>query len=209
LTQAQLDALNSGITSGKVSTYDGYASTISWKQDALTLPATPTQWNLVVWGADNETLTDGWAVPTGVPSWWNNWDVLTNVSGTPTWVAPSWITKVFTLASTSDLTTAQAAYDWYVNWWNPILKYWNVIYVVGRVANAFIAFSQCDHWIWQWKAIIRELIFTISSSAVTAIADNQTNPIIESNNSVGYKIQVSTTTPASWTANTVITFVTA
>jgi hypothetical protein len=33
LTQAQLDALNSGITSAKVSTYDGYAS---GKQDALT-----------------------------------------------------------------------------------------------------------------------------------------------------------------------------
>lgn len=33
LTQAQLDALNSGITSWKVSTYDWYAT---WKQDALT-----------------------------------------------------------------------------------------------------------------------------------------------------------------------------
>ena len=36
LTQAQLDALNSGITSWKVTTYDWYATTISWKQDALT-----------------------------------------------------------------------------------------------------------------------------------------------------------------------------
>ena len=34
------------------------------KQDALTLPATPTQWNLVTWWADNETFVDGWAVPT-------------------------------------------------------------------------------------------------------------------------------------------------
>lgn len=32
LTQAQLNALNSGITAGKVSTYDGYAT---GKQDAL------------------------------------------------------------------------------------------------------------------------------------------------------------------------------
>jgi hypothetical protein len=62
-------------------------STWSGKQDALTLPATPTQWNLVTWGADNETLVDWWAIPTGVPSWWNNWDVLTNVSWTPTWQA--------------------------------------------------------------------------------------------------------------------------
>ena len=34
------------------------------KQDALTLPATPTQWNLVVWWADNETFADWWVVPT-------------------------------------------------------------------------------------------------------------------------------------------------
>lgn len=64
MSQAQLDALNSWITSGKVSTYDGYATTIGWKQDALTLPATPTQWNLVTWWANNKTLVDGWAVPT-------------------------------------------------------------------------------------------------------------------------------------------------
>lgn len=35
------------------------------KQDNLTLPANPTQGNLVTWWADNETLVDGWAVPTG------------------------------------------------------------------------------------------------------------------------------------------------
>lgn len=35
LTSAQLNALNSWITSGKVATYDGYATTIAWKQDIL------------------------------------------------------------------------------------------------------------------------------------------------------------------------------
>ena len=45
LTQAQLDALNSGITSWKVSTYDWYASTIAWKQDTLTTQtAYTTKW---------------------------------------------------------------------------------------------------------------------------------------------------------------------
>ena len=135
LTQAQLDALNSGITSGKVSTYDWYSSTISWKQDALTLPATPTSWHLVTWGANNKTLADWWAIPTvptnvsafnndawyltsstwvtsvnsnvwpvtvnEVPSWWNNWDVLTNVSGTPTWQAPSGWHSTITVTLTS------------------------------------------------------------------------------------------------------------
>ena len=107
LSQAQLDALNSWITSGKVSTYDWYASTISWKQDALTLPATPTQWNLVVRWANNKTIADGWAIPTWVPSGWNNWDVLTNVSGTPTWAAPTGWVQMSTITVT--LTTA---------WWS-------------------------------------------------------------------------------------------
>ena len=132
LTQAQLDALNSWITSGKVSTYDWYAS---GKQDALTLPATPTSWHLVTWGANNKTLADWWAIPTvptnvsafnndawyltsstwvtsvnsnvwpvtvnEVPSWWNNWDVLTNVSGTPTWQAPSGWHSTITVTLTS------------------------------------------------------------------------------------------------------------
>lgn len=36
----------------------------------------------------------------GVPSWWNNWDVLTNVSWTPTWQAPSgWDVQVSTQAN--------------------------------------------------------------------------------------------------------------
>ena len=45
LTTAQLNALNSGITSGKVSTYDGYANTIAWKQNALaTQTAYTSKW---------------------------------------------------------------------------------------------------------------------------------------------------------------------
>ena len=35
LTQAQLDAINSGITANKVSTYDGYAALIAGKQNTL------------------------------------------------------------------------------------------------------------------------------------------------------------------------------
>lgn len=34
------------------------------KQDSLTLPATPTSWHLVTWGADNKTLADWGAIPT-------------------------------------------------------------------------------------------------------------------------------------------------
>ena len=96
------------------------------KQDALTLPATPTQWNLVTWWANNETLVDGWAIPTWVPSGWNNWDVLTNVSGTPTWQAPSgWIENV----TTGTTSTVTGIWAWseaeYTALWS---KSWTVLY---------------------------------------------------------------------------------
>ena len=55
-------------------------TTWSGKQDALTLPATPTQWNLVTWWANNKSLVDWWAIPTGVPAVWTNGQVLTVVS---------------------------------------------------------------------------------------------------------------------------------
>ena len=35
-----------------------------------------------------------------VPSWWNNWDVLTNVSWTPTWSAPTWWVSMSTITVT-------------------------------------------------------------------------------------------------------------
>ena len=44
---------------------------ITWgnKQDALTLPATPTQWNIVTWGASNKTLVDWWTPVVSGDSW--------------------------------------------------------------------------------------------------------------------------------------------
>ena len=69
------------------------------KQDALTLPATPTQWHLVTWWADNETLEDGWAVPTvptNVSSFVNDAGYLTSetvVSG------DSWTTYTIKVAN--------------------------------------------------------------------------------------------------------------
>ena len=130
LTQAQLDALNSWITSGKVSTYDWYATTISWKQDALTLPATPTQWNLVTWWANNKTLVDGWAIPTGVPSGWNNWDILTNVSWTPTWQAPSGWDVVVSSQTGNILTSWMKIWAWTESdYWNLSSYDQNTIYL--------------------------------------------------------------------------------
>lgn len=97
-------------------------TTWDWKQSALTLPSTPTQWNLVTRWANNTTLADWWAIPTGVPSGWNNWDVLTNVSWTPTWAAPSgWDVQIST-QSWNILTSWAKIWAWiesdYQNLWS-------------------------------------------------------------------------------------------
>ena len=171
LTQAQLDALNSWITSWKVSTYDGYASIISWKQDALTAqtvytaqgsatkvpqittnslwqvtsitevtitqpdiswlvtwPVSSTDWHLAVFDwATWKIVKDWWTVPNWVPSGWNNWDVLTNVSGTPTWQAPSWWIENVTTWTTSTVTGIWAWTE--AEYWN-ITPSWTVLYFV-------------------------------------------------------------------------------
>lgn len=82
------------------------------KQDSLTLPATPTQWHLVTWWANNKSLVDWWAIPTGVPSGWNNGDVLTNVSWTPTWSAPSWWDVVVSSQANNILTSWMKIWAW-------------------------------------------------------------------------------------------------
>lgn len=61
-------------------------SALGSKQDALTLPANPTSWHLVTWWADNETLVDGWAVPT-VPT---NVSAFTNDAGYITSASLAW-----------------------------------------------------------------------------------------------------------------------
>ena len=66
-------------------------STWSWKQDALTLPATPTQWNLVVRWANNKTIADGWAIPTWFNPWWTATTgyVVTKTADGYEWQAPT------------------------------------------------------------------------------------------------------------------------
>jgi len=95
-------------------------TTWSGKQDALTLPATPTQWNLVTWWANNKSLVDWWTIPTGVPSGWNNGDVLTNVSWTPTWSAPSGWDVVVSSQANNILTS------WMKIWAGLETDYWNL-----------------------------------------------------------------------------------
>ena len=110
LTTAQINALNSWITSAKVTTYDGYASTISWKQDALT----------------TQTAYTSKGTSTKVPT------ITTNTLGQVTWITETSIAFPVTSVngSTGSVTvsefnpwgTATTGYvlkktaDWY--WWD-------------------------------------------------------------------------------------------
>ena len=151
------------------------------KQDALTLPATPTQWNLVTWGADNETLVDGWAIPVTSVNW-QTWAV----------TIEEWKTKVFTLASTSDLTNAQAAYNWYLNGGNPIIKYSNSYLTLAYVYSSYLRFTRVVQTsTTQFFVYVETVEFTLSSWSVTAISDITAN------------IKAATTAPTSWDAKTI------
>lgn len=111
-----------------------------------------------------------------------------------------WITKIFTLASTSDLTTAQEAYDWYANWGNPILKVSGssslyTLWIVDATEMKF--FMASFNWATSsgpWVTI-GWYIFTLSSWTVTAVSAYDWN-----------FIRISDTVP-TWYNNSTITFV--
>ena len=54
-------------------------------------PASATDGHLAVFDtATGKLIKDWWAVPTGVPSGWTDWQVLSKVSGSIAWANPSW-----------------------------------------------------------------------------------------------------------------------
>ena len=202
-----------------------WAVTVNDVKVSASAPSNPTEW-MAWYDTTNDALKvyDGsnwiqtwavtsvnnqtWAVTVNeVPSWWTDWDVLTNVSGTPTWSAPSgWITKVFTLASTSDLTTAQAAYDWYLNGGNPIIKFqfrcfrfnWEHNWIVEFTASQAwedmaLAWTSIPRWT-TWMFATYSLNMTVSSWNITWITYNK------------FRVLKSTSIPTSWNDDA-ITFV--
>ena len=84
-----------------------------------------------------------------------------NFINTPT--IPTVNTKTFTLASTSDLTTAQAAYDWYLGGNTPQILYSNSIYILAWVSSSYVYFvSNNEMWGTMWNSRS-----TVSISTVT------------------------------------------
>lgn len=109
LTTAQLNALNSWITSGKVSTYDGYAT---WKQDALTAQtayssqwtstAVPTITTNSLWQVTTISETDIAFPVTSVNgnTWAVTWLQTQHTATTATLSSASWSSKAQTVSVT-------------------------------------------------------------------------------------------------------------
>lgn len=107
------------------------------------------------------------------------------------------ITKVFTLSSTSDLTTAQDALDWYNAGWNPIIHYSfdNRNYALTQINPAAYMYFTSTRYSWDGGYTGRTLYITISSWSVTWITEQN------------WDLYISSVAPWTWTANTIITIV--
>lgn len=151
------------------------------------------------WNSWKFLTTDGsdvsWANVDALPSQTGqSWKFLTTNWTTASWANPVETTKIFTLSSISDLTTAQAAYDFKESWWSPILVlYWMYFYYYNN-NKFFYVDSQWPNTSWNWLQW-RVLSLTVSSWTVTAIS------------SISNTIRVSTSAPTSIFGNDCITFV--
>jgi len=77
-------------------------------------------------------------------------------------------TKTFYLSSTSDLVTAQAAYDWYVARKNPIVAIWDLIYNVVSSTSSRVIFVNNNTGILNWSNT------SLRHNTVTFTIDNWT-----------------------------------
>lgn len=80
------------------------------KQDALTLPSTPTSWHLVVWWANNKTFADWWVVPTSFEPWtWTTGQILRKTASWYQWSDE--VGQVYTAWNWLDLTSNEFSID--------------------------------------------------------------------------------------------------
>lgn len=157
-------------TNDKLKSYDWANWNVVWDGD-VTWPASSTDWHLAVFdGVTGKLIKDWWAVP------------VQNV-------------KIFTLSSTSDLVNAQAAYDWYVGGWVPIIKSNDATYAwyyyLNYMDSSLWIFRNMSTQTSQYLFNDRSLKLTISSWSVTALTFFQS------------QIQKVSSLPASPVANVV------
>lgn len=191
LTQAQLDALNSWITSWKVTTYDGYAA---GKQDTLTLPSSVVSGNAVVFGVNNKTLNDAGAAPVLVSGNQTiNW---TKTFGTSP-VVPS-KTSDATNTGTAIATEAQVykKQDALVNQtniksvnWNNLLWSWNIVlFSAIQVTLAAASWSSEEITVTAtWVTASNHVIVSPDPSSITDYADALVYCSNQASNSLTFK----------------------
>lgn len=191
--------------------------TWDWKQDELvsSVNIRTINWTSILWSWDivtptwptysawtgislaNDTISNTWVTSFNGGTWAVTYTApVASVNWqTGAVTVEEWITKIFTLASTSDLTNAQAAYDRYASGGNPIIKYSYSYLTLAYIASTVMRFTrvaqmkQTAYWVYT-----ETVEFTLSSWTVTAIADNTV------------EIKAATSAPTSWGAN-VITLV--
>ena len=121
---------------------------------STTAPSNPTQWMVWYDTTNNKLKTYNWS------SWDIAWGDESN-------------TKTFYLANVDDLTNAQAAYDYYKAWGNPIVVLNKKSYFLIRDASSQIFFSAPYLTKTQWSthstACIESIAFNISNWQVTYI----------------------------------------
>ena len=148
--------------------YNGSPATKKYVDDTVwwaisrwtTAPSNPVEWQL--W---YDTTNDVLKVYD-----WTNWNAVGGSTDTSN-------TKTFYLASTSDLTNAQAAYDWYAAGKNPIIVYNNVVYVLYEKTSTYIKFvslsgGTSDASDWTSYEYLYGLKFNLNSSTVSSIANS-------------------------------------
>ena len=157
MTTAQVNAINSWITCTKVSCYDCCMA------QCCDIPT------------DNCQLCNGcgYTTCTGTLS---SGDLKTvnccSLVGSGDIEIEPWITKIFTLSSTSDLVNAQAAYDRYVNWGNPVIRFdsnWDRQYYLSRITTNYIRFSHSQAYS-TWLNV-KSINLNITWGAVSTIVE--------------------------------------
>lgn len=158
------------------------ASAIAWKQDIL------SAWDWISITSNTVTNTKPWPTISGTapanPTEWILWydstnDVLKVYDGS-VWQevgsdAADINTKTFYLSSSSDLTTAQAVYDWYIAGKNPIVIYDDKSYTLSTVTAGWITFESIEVL---WDVISNEhtriwrktIVLSVTSWSVTSIS---------------------------------------
>ena len=209
LTQAQLDALNSWITSGKVTSYDGVVSTIAWYGNIVTHNAsefaTSAQW----WKADSalqpndnisELNNDTWYIT------WVNW-------GSVGWTLSNQVDLQNALNAKADdngvvhTTWAETINGTKTFWTSPVVpsKTADATNIWTAIATEAQVYKKQDTLV-SWTSIKTVNWNSLLGSGNVSVWTLTAETVVSGDSWVTYTIKKSTTAP-SWAGSNTITLV--